>query len=97
VAAKARARASPTTTTLFLGDPSGPKSLPVATFVPSRATRVAVNAGAVAVSSSMSQYGALTNAMRSRSRSTINRTDGLCTRPALRPRFTRRHSTGDTS
>ena len=51
----------------------------------------------VAVRRSMSQYGAVTKAIRSRSRSTIRRTDGLCTRPADRPRLTRRHSTGETS
>ena len=45
----------------------------------------------------MSQYDAATNAIRSRSRSTTRRMAGLCTRPADRPRFTFRHSTGDTS
>ena len=73
------------------------KSFPAATRAPSTATRFAVKAGAVADSSSMSQYPALTKAMRSRSRCTMRRIDGLWTRPADRPRLTRRQSTGDTS
>jgi hypothetical protein len=57
----------------------------------------AVNDGSVLERTSRSQYPAETKAIRSRSRSTIKRMVGLWTRPADRPRFTRRHSTGDTS
>jgi hypothetical protein len=53
--ARALARSSVTTTTSERGVPLASKSLPVATRVPSRTTRSAVNDGAVAVVSSMSQ------------------------------------------
>ncbi len=44
-----------------------------------------------------SQYPALTNAIRSRSRSTMMRVAGDWTLPAERPRLTFFHNTGDTS
>ena len=44
-----------------------------------------------------SQYSADTNAMRSRSRSTITRVATDWTRPADRPGLTFFHSTGDSS
>ena len=53
--ASERARASSSTTTLAPAGRSTSKSLPVATRAPSTATRSAVNDGAVAVVSSMSQ------------------------------------------
>jgi hypothetical protein len=96
-AASRSARAWSTTTTPARGWPSSPKSFPVATRTESIATRVAVNAGAVALVATTSQYGARTNRIRSCSRSTTRRTAGLCTRPADSPGLTRRHRTGDTS
>jgi len=66
--ASACALTSSSAATLSLGLPSAPKSLPVATFVPSTATSRAVNAGDVAALRSIDQYPAEMNAMRSRSR-----------------------------
>ena len=46
-------------------------------------------------SAAMDQYSRATKASISSSRSTIMRSAGDCTRPADRPRWTLRHSTGD--
>jgi hypothetical protein len=53
--ARARTRTSSSATDLAATMPLESKSFPVATLVPPTATSVAVNAGAVAESSSMSQ------------------------------------------
>ena len=83
--------------------PSAPKSLepakrrpPSDTIRESNATLLPSASGAsnVAVTS---QYEARTNAIRSRSRSTIKRVATDCTRPAERPGPTLRHSTGESS
>ena len=91
------ATASVSTTTPSLALPKLSKSFPVATRLPSTSSNAALNEGLVADTMSRPQYPAVTKAMRSRSRSTIKRTVGLCTRPADNPRFTLRHNTGDTS
>ncbi|MNI66501.1 hypothetical protein D3C73_1220690 [compost metagenome] len=46
-------------------------------------------------SAAIDQYSRAMKASISSSRSTIMRSAGLCTRPADRPRWTLRHSTGD--
>ena len=91
------ARASVSTRTSCFGIPLWSKSFPVARRAPSTAMSFAANTGWVFAVASISKYVAARNAIRSRSRSTTKRKAGLCTRPADRPRFTRRHKTGDTS
>ncbi len=90
------ARASLITTTASLAMPFSLKSLPVAMRTPSTDCSVAVNCGEVAVTASISQYAAEMWAMRSCSRSTTKRMEGLCTRPADKPRLTLRHKIGET-
>ena len=85
--------------------PSGPKSRPAATRLPSTLASRAVmprgSSGPAAFSVSKapvrSQYSAAVNAMRSRSRSTTMRVATDCTRPADSPVRTFFHSTGETS
>ena len=83
--------------------PSGPKSRPVASLLPSTETRRAPKLRGSAswrLASSfaeMSQYEAETNFIRSRSRSTTMRVATDCTRPADRPRVIFFHRTGLTS
>ena len=59
-------------------------------------TRPAAPARSVVKEPSISQYSSGMNARISRSRSTTKRTATLCTRPALRPRATFFHSSGET-
>ena len=83
--------------------PSDLKSLDVARRVPlSAIMRDSKSVGSPSASgahsvATTSQYGARTNAIRSRSRSTMRRVATDCTRPADRPGPTLRHSTGDSS
>jgi len=65
-------------------------------FLPSSFTSFAVNGcEACASSAAMVQYSRALNASISSSRSTIMRNAGDCTRPADRPGWTLRHSTGE--
>ena len=82
----------------------GSKSLPVAIRSPSSAIRVALKraralAGVrpTARVARMSQYSAVRNAIRCRSRSTTMRVATDCTRPAESRGMTFFHSTGETS
>jgi hypothetical protein len=81
----------------------GSKSLPVAIRSPFSATSVAPKvrgpspAFRTASVASTSQYSAVRNAIRCRSRSTTMRVATDWTRPADRPLRTLRHSTGETS
>ena len=81
----------------------GSKSLPVAIRSPFSATSVALNVRgpspgfATASVARMSQYSAVRNAIRWRSRSTTIRVATDCTRPADSFGMTFFHSTGDTS
>ncbi len=76
--------------------PSSPKSRPRAIRLPSTETSLAVNAPGSSVAS-RSHHSAATNAIRSRSRSTIIRVATDWTRPAESPVITFFQSTGDTS
>lgn len=96
---------STTTSAGFLTAPTESKSRPVATRRPSTLTRRALNTGGCALgsetlassSATMSQYSALRNAIRSRSRCTMIRVATDWTRPALSFGATFFHSTGETS
>jgi hypothetical protein len=88
--------------------PDSSKSLPVATRAPSTSRSEPANGvwslgapvGSLPVSwkvASRSQYEAVTNRMRSRSRSTTMRVATDCTRPAESRGMTFFHSTGLTS
>ncbi len=86
--------------------PVDSKSRPVATRASSTLTSRALKVCGLELSAlcalasivaEMSQYSADTNAMRSRSRSTMMRVATDCTRPADSFGMTFFHSTGDTS
>ena len=84
----------------FLSLPvAGSKSLPAGIRRPSTETSAASSCcrSVLANLPIRSHHVADTNAIRSRSRSTISRTATLCTRPAESFGRTLRHNSGDTS
>ena len=85
-------RRPPNDTRRVLNDVS--TALSPGTAFPSESLPTPLPTATVAITS---QYGVRTNAIRSRSRSTISRVATDCTRPAESPVLTLRHSTGDNS